>query len=96
VLADPLFKNKRITVAAEVPVAVDPFVAVYRTVTLSTLAPFYPAVNARASAVPAVSVPSIALVLVMAVDRIQFITPELGVSGKIGAVLAGMARSLRS
>ena len=90
VFAEPLLIQKRTKVAELVPDAVSPFVLVRRTVIVSTREPFAPAVNAKANAVPAVSVPSNAFVFVSAVDRTTFITPRLGVNGKIGAVLAAI------
>jgi hypothetical protein len=90
VFAEPLLIQKRTNVAALVPDAVAPLVLVKRTVIVSTRAPFAPAVNAKAKAVPAVSVPSKALVLVIAVERTALFTPKLGVNGKMGVVLAGI------
>jgi hypothetical protein len=52
--------------------------------------PSVPAVKTKAKAVPAVSVPSNALVLVIAVERTAFITPKSGVNGKMGKVLAAI------
>jgi hypothetical protein len=94
VFAAPLFTHKRITDGVVEPDAVDPFVAVYLTMIESIREPLAPAVNASTIEVPTASVPSIALVFVIAVLTRAFIAPTSGVRGKIGAVLAGMIKIL--
>ena len=79
VFADPLFAQNRTTVALDVPDAVAPFVDARRHITWSTREPLAPAVYTNANAVPAVSVPSNALVLVMAVLNMALSEPVFGV-----------------
>jgi hypothetical protein len=93
VLSVPLLIQNLTKVASVVPEALPPFVLVSLTTKESSREPSDPAVNTRARFVPAESVPSKALVFVIAVDNRTFITPRFGVRGKIGDVFAGILKT---
>jgi hypothetical protein len=96
VLAEALLIQKRATVADDVPEAVAPLVEAKRHITWSIRAPLAPAVKTSAKAVPAVSVPSNALVLVIAVLTMALFAPTLGVCVNTGVDVTAMIRILQN
>jgi hypothetical protein len=96
VFAAPLLAQKRTTVALDVPEAVAPLVEDKRHITWSIRAPSAPAVKTSAKAVPAASVPSNALVLVIAVLTMAFSAPTLGVCVNTGVAVTAMIKILQN
>jgi hypothetical protein len=92
VLVDALLIQKRTTVADDVPEAVVPLVEDRRHITWSMREPLAPAVKTSANAVPAASVPSNALVLVIAVLTMAFNAPTLGVCVNTGVAVTAMIK----
>jgi hypothetical protein len=95
VLTEELLIQNRTTVADDVPEAVAPLVEANRHIIWSMREPLAPAVKIKANAVPAASVPSKALVLVIAVLRIALREPELRAWAKMGVDVTAMIKILQ-